>query len=308
MDMKRQATILAVICIMTAVVLPLMPRHVFASESLPAIPVRFYGTVTVAGSLSPNGTVVTAEVDGQVQASSTTNGGKYGWGSQKFTVTATAGQTVVFKVAGNLATNRSLTSSEGPGSIIKQDLTVQETQGNSNVQTTTAQTNYVSSNTANTNINQAVPPSIPNQEVSQGGTNSNTIQAVVPVTGAPVFSVSGLAVSPSTARPGEKVNIIALCSNKGTTTGIYTAALKLNGKVEQTRAVTVDPGSTRKISFEVIKISPGQYTLEIDGNKVSFRVGGATAINFSWILTGVGLMILILIIAVIVRKRYAYEN
>jgi hypothetical protein len=47
--------------------------------ALPGIPNQFYGSVTLNGSPAPDGTTITAKINGVQVASTTTSGGKYGY-------------------------------------------------------------------------------------------------------------------------------------------------------------------------------------------------------------------------------------
>ena len=67
----------------------------------PALPHQFYGTVTLNGTAAPDGTLVSAEVNGVEAKTGTTREGKYGYDTgDLFRVDGTAGDEVVFKVNG----------------------------------------------------------------------------------------------------------------------------------------------------------------------------------------------------------------
>ena len=70
----------------------------------PALPHLFYGTVTINGAAAPDGTRVSAEVDGVEAKTGTTREGKYGYDTgDLFWVDGAAGDEVVFKVNGVVA-------------------------------------------------------------------------------------------------------------------------------------------------------------------------------------------------------------
>ena len=70
----------------------------------PALPHQFYGTVTVNGTAVPDGTRVTAEVNGVEAKVGSTSEGKYGYDTgDLFRVEGAAGDRVVFKVNGVVA-------------------------------------------------------------------------------------------------------------------------------------------------------------------------------------------------------------
>ncbi|MCD6415044.1 MAG: hypothetical protein J7L23_05465 [Candidatus Diapherotrites archaeon] len=72
--------------------------------AIPGIPHQFYGSVTVNGAPAPDGTVVTAKINGVEVASGTTIGGKYGQNPNVFYIPDAdgnrAGKTISFFVAG----------------------------------------------------------------------------------------------------------------------------------------------------------------------------------------------------------------
>ena len=70
----------------------------------PALPHQFYGTVTLNGAAAPDGTRVSAEVNGVEAKTGTTLEGKYGYDTgDLFRVDGAAGDEVVFKVDGVVA-------------------------------------------------------------------------------------------------------------------------------------------------------------------------------------------------------------
>ena len=70
----------------------------------PALPHQFYGTVTLNGAAAPDGTLVSAEVNGVEAKTGTTREGKYGYDTGNlFRVDGAAGDEVVFKVDGVVA-------------------------------------------------------------------------------------------------------------------------------------------------------------------------------------------------------------
>ena len=64
----------------------------------PALPHQFYGTVTINGATAPDGTRVSAEVDGVEAKTGSTREGKYGYDTgDLFRMDGAAGDEVVFK-------------------------------------------------------------------------------------------------------------------------------------------------------------------------------------------------------------------
>ena len=80
----------------------------------PALPHQFYGTVTVNGATAPDGTRVTAEVNGVEAKAGSTREGKYGYDTgDLFRVDGAAGDDVVFKVNGVVAEEAGVFKSGG---------------------------------------------------------------------------------------------------------------------------------------------------------------------------------------------------
>ena len=83
----------------------------------PALPHQFYGTVTVNGAAAPDGTRVTAEVNGVEAKAGSTSAGKYGYDTgDLFWVdgaVGAAGDEVVFKVNGVVAEETGVFKSGG---------------------------------------------------------------------------------------------------------------------------------------------------------------------------------------------------
>jgi hypothetical protein len=83
-----------------------------------------------------------------------------------------------------------------------------------------------------------------------------------------------LNVWPRQTSAGQPVTITTNVANNGTDIGNYTVNLKINGQVEQTKTVSVGPGSTYPVKFTVTKDQPGTYSVNIDGQRDSFIILG----------------------------------
>lgn len=96
--------------------------------------------------------------------------------------------------------------------------------------------------------------------------------------------------------------------------GSTRVALKINGKIEQTKIVTVGGGGSRPVKFTVTKAEPGSYTVIMGSQRASFVVtdGGATASpalsegTIAMLLLGVVVVAFVLIVAFAFRKRPTY--
>jgi hypothetical protein len=80
-----------------------------------------------------------------------------------------------------------------------------------------------------------------------------------------IFECSALNISPSEVDTGEAVTISVLLANTGGELGSYVVSLKINGKIEATRDVTLAAGTSKPISFTTIKNTPGTYSVAVSG-------------------------------------------
>jgi Tol biopolymer transport system component len=86
------------------------------------------------------------------------------------------------------------------------------------------------------------------------------------------ISLQYLSVNPRQATANQPLTITGNMVNTGDQAGNYNLALKINGKVEQTRMVSVGPQATQPVKFTVAKPEPGTYTVDVGGQTVSFTI------------------------------------
>lgn len=79
------------------------------------------------------------------------------------------------------------------------------------------------------------------------------------------FSVTNLVITPERVKQGERVNISAIVTNHGELKGDHSLALKLKGAVETVEQVSLGPGESRQVTFNVVKTTPGFYNVELEG-------------------------------------------
>lgn len=87
---------------------------------------------------------------------------------------------------------------------------------------------------------------------------------VIPLTPAS-FSVSNLIISPDRVKQGESVTISAMVTNSGEVSGTYSVVLKIKGTVEAVEEVHLGPNSSERVTFNVVKNTPGFYNVELEG-------------------------------------------
>jgi hypothetical protein len=124
------------------------------------------------------------------------------------------------------------------------------------------------------------------------------------------FGVSDLKISPAEAQVGDKVTVEAVVKNSGAVKGQYDANLKIGNDIVDTMSLSLGPGNSRIVSFEITKASPGQYIVDLGGQQdvVSFTAKSFFKSDNLWIAVGVGIVLFILLIVTIaiIRRRSQY--
>jgi len=110
------------------------------------------------------------------------------------------------------------------------------------------------------------------------------------------LSVQYMNISPQQVYANQPVTISTNVANTGGEAGSLNVALNINGKVEQTKFVSVGPQGTQSVRFTAIKAQPGTYAVNIAGQTGSFTVIDSTASTEA----GSGGLIAIIVIAVLV--------
>ena len=88
----------------------------------------------------------------------------------------------------------------------------------------------------------------------------------------PNMSVQFVNVYPQQTTANQPVTISTNVVNAGDQGGSLNVALKINGKVEQTKAIAVGPQAAQQIKFTVTKSQPGTYSVDIGGITGSFII------------------------------------
>jgi hypothetical protein len=125
------------------------------------------------------------------------------------------------------------------------------------------------------------------------------------------FLLSDLVVTPSVSKiweflkfvvtTGEEAAITVEVTNIGDESGSYTAFLKLDGIIIATQKISLDPGQTETISFDVGPNEPGIYQVEIGGLTGEFE--SSVWINWGLIFGLPAGLILLILILWYLRKR-----
>lgn len=110
------------------------------------------------------------------------------------------------------------------------------------------------------------------QEVRQGPPLPEWMKIYWPWYKPPVaaFKVSNLVISPSEVQIGYPVNISCLVENIGTETGARTIICNVEGEIMAEKQITLNPGETMTVSFQVVPDVAKTYSVTVDGLHGSF--------------------------------------
>ncbi len=86
------------------------------------------------------------------------------------------------------------------------------------------------------------------------------------------FAAGDLLVTPTEVDIGETINIVVLVSNTGGQPGTYEVTLRMDGLVEASKNVALNPGESKLIGFDTVKDTAGTYLVEVEGLLSSFTV------------------------------------
>jgi len=80
----------------------------------------------------------------------------------------------------------------------------------------------------------------------------------------PSFTVSNFNISPERVRQGQPVIVTASVTNTGEITGNHLLILRVKGMAEAQQEVTLGPGKTQEVEFQIIKDTPGFYPVSME--------------------------------------------
>ena len=89
------------------------------------------------------------------------------------------------------------------------------------------------------------------------------------VEAAPEFKVSNLVIDPTEVNPGQVVSISCLVTNIGSEAGSYT--VEMGGDFMAQQTVTLAPGESKTVSFQVTPTVAKTYSVNVDGLYGTFR-------------------------------------
>jgi len=90
------------------------------------------------------------------------------------------------------------------------------------------------------------------------------------------LTTSSIKIEPTQVLSNEGAKISINVTNRGDTRQSYQAILTINGELEESQFMDVNPGSSQTVVFDVTKTKPGTYQVSINGHKVQFVVTEST--------------------------------
>jgi hypothetical protein len=80
----------------------------------------------------------------------------------------------------------------------------------------------------------------------------------------PQFIISQMEISPSLIKVGDQFFVSCIVTNKGTSGGSRTVALKINGELVSSYIIDMEAGATSKIVFSGTITQSGQYFIQVE--------------------------------------------
>jgi PKD repeat protein len=128
----------------------------------------------------------------------------------------------------------------------------------------------------------------------------HTTTRIINVVDLAEFEVSNLSIKPELVMVGEPIMFSATCVNIGGSQGSYTIALKVDGEAIDEKTVNLESGESKTVSFEIVSVNEGTYSVDVNGLKGTFTVEEPSdgkiipGFKFSSVVLGVAIGILIL--------------
>jgi hypothetical protein len=145
---------------------------------------------------------------------------------------------------------------------------------------------------------------------AQGLTSHLSLFAVLATVTEPAaakFEVSNLTVSPSQVQLNQRITISLNVANTGSVSGSYSLKLKVDGKMNSTKDVTVAPGTSQTVNLILTEDTAGKHQVEVAGLSGEFEVIEAEVIEPSgtnwWLIISVTAIILLIIVVPIALMR-----
>ncbi len=122
--------------------------------------------------------------------------------------------------------------------------------------------------------------------------------------------VKNVNVSSPQVSTNQEVTVYANVKNAGEVDGGFTAVLKINGQVEQTKSIALSGMAAKPVQFTIYKNTPGTYEVDVNGQKTYFTIMGPGNSEPPDIRTIVIILLALVAItlAIVIIKRYAIPN
>lgn len=101
--------------------------------------------------------------------------------------------------------------------------------------------------------------------------SATTIESPLPKRPAE-FEVGPVTFAPATVMVGDSVTVTATVKNIGDVAGTYTAIFSLDGQQTDKKDITIEPGGSKEVSFQLSKTTPGSYKLAIGNSSIVMTV------------------------------------
>lgn len=95
------------------------------------------------------------------------------------------------------------------------------------------------------------------------------------------FVVSHLSIVPMQVKEGDPVTISATVNNRTDTQSKYSMVFRINHVVENITEMSLGPGASQTGTITVNKEAPGEYYVDVDGNRGAFTVIERAPASFS---------------------------
>lgn len=136
---------------------------------------------------------------------------------------------------------------------------------------------------------------------------------IIPARVAAGFEVKDIKIDPPYPKEGETVVITCTVTNNGTTKEELSLELIINGELQETQTISLNPTASQEVSFAITAGSPDEYIVELDGASATFTV--EPAVSFWGIfmkpplviivgaIIGVSILLIIVVLAMPPRKK-----
>ena len=118
-----------------------------------------------------------------------------------------------------------------------------------------------------------IPPLLSLITTTHHGSSLAAPATPAPPVSLPNIQIQSASLSAKSVAPGTPVTVTADIANKSTVNGNKKVTLYVNGQVETTQGVAVNSGGSSKLTFNVSRSEPGDYSVYVDGVPAgSFKV------------------------------------